>query len=190
MRRHLLTVLLLASAASPAWADNPMGYRVLTQEEAASLPHNRGALGMDIERAQHIDDDGLSFDIIRIKDVHRGSPGAQAGFHPGDSIISVDGRVFASLAAFGAYVGAQPPGTQVHVDTIPAGGGPRQAQRITATVGEAGRPAGQAGMSTGTKIAIGVGAAAILYCYEHGCLSHHDQQPASQPPASNPSYQR
>ena len=54
-----------------------MGYRLLTQEDAASLPHNHGALGLDIERAQRITDDGLAFDLIRVKQARRGSPGAQ-----------------------------------------------------------------------------------------------------------------
>jgi membrane-associated protease RseP (regulator of RpoE activity) len=148
-----------------------MGYRLLSQEDGASLPHNGGALGMDIERAQHITDDGLAFDIIRVKQVRPGSPGAQAGFRAGDQIIAVDGRVFASLTAFGAYVGSLQPGTQIKVDYIPAGGGPQQAQRLVATVGQPGRAA-PAGLSTGTKIAIGVGAAALFGCYELGCFSH------------------
>ncbi len=183
---RLLAAALLAAAATPAGAANPMGYRLLTQQEAATLPHNHGALGMDIERARHIEDDGLAFDLIGIKTVRAGTPGAQAGFHPGDSIIAVDGRAFASLAAFAAYVGAQPPGTAIRIDTIPAGGGPAQAQRITATVGQAGRAASPAGLSTGTKIAIGVGAAALLYCYERNCLGHHNARDATPPPASNP----
>jgi hypothetical protein len=99
-----------------------MGYRLLSQEDGASLPHNGGALGMDIERAQHITDDGLAFDIIRGKQVRPGSPGEQA-------------------------------------------------QRLVATVGQPGRAA-PAGLSTGTKIAIGVGAAALFGCYELGCFSH------------------
>ena len=152
-----------------------MGYRLVSQDDAASLPRNGGALGMDIERAQHITDDGLAFDIIRVKQVRRGSPGAQAGFRAGDQIIAVDGRVFASLTAFGAYVGSPPPGTEIKVDLIPAGGGPQQAQRLVATVGAAGRAA-PAGMSTGTKVAIGIGAAALFGCYELGCFSHRTGQ--------------
>lgn len=163
-----------------------MGYRLLTQEDAASLPHNHGALGLDIERAQQITDDGLSFDLIRVKQARRGSAGAQAGFKPGDEIIAVDGRVFASLAAFGAYVGSLPPGSQMQVDTIPAGGGPQQAQRVAVTVGEAGRtmavPA--QGMSTGTKVAIGVGTVALFGCYELGCFSHRQQHAAPTTPQS------
>ena len=184
MRRRIAAVLcagLLALSCVPARADNPMGYRLVTQEDAAALPHNGGALGMDIERAQHISDDGLAFDIIRVKQVRRGSPGAQAGFKAGDQIIAVDGRVFASLTAFAGYVGSIPPGSQVKVDYIPDGGGPQQAQRLVATVGAAGRAA-PAGLSTGTKLAIGVGAAALFGCYELGCFSHRagtQQQPAA-----------
>jgi hypothetical protein len=37
------SVLVLPVAAR---ADNPMSYRLLSQQEAAGLPHNRGALGM------------------------------------------------------------------------------------------------------------------------------------------------
>ena len=65
------------------------------------------------------------------------------------------------------------------VDYIPSGGGPQQAQRIGVTVGDGGRAVAPAqaspeheGLSTGTKIAIGVGAAAALFgCYEMGCFS-------------------
>ena len=167
--------LWLPWAAVPARADNPMGYRLVSQADAAALPHNGGALGMDIERAQHITDDGLAFDIIRVKQVRRGSPGAQAGFHAGDQIIAVDGRVFASLTAFAAYVGSLPPGSQIKVDYIPEGGGPKQAQRLAATVGAAGRAA-PAGLSTGTKVAIGIGAAALFGCYELGCFTHRSGQ--------------
>jgi S1-C subfamily serine protease len=182
-----------------ARADNPMSYRLLSQQEAAGLPHNRGALGLQVERAQQITDDGMTFDILRVKQVRPGSPGAQAGFKFGDQIIAVDGRVFASLASFAAYVGSVAPGTQASVDYIPAGGGPQQAQRIGVTVGAAGQaavPNSQAngpastGMSTGTKVAIGVGAAALFGCYELGCFSHRSaagttngtRQQVQQPP--------
>lgn len=164
--------------SAPAKAENQMGYQLLSSQDAAGLPRNRGSLGMDIERAQQITDGGMTFDIIRVKQVRRGSPGARAGFGPGDQIIAVDGRVFPSLAAFAAYVGSVQPGATVTVDYIPANGGPAQAQRVAVTVGAAGGPAqaaqqapAQGGMSTGTKVAIGVGAAALLGCYEMGCFS-------------------
>jgi len=182
MRRPIIgalcaSLLAMSCLPAPAHADNPMGYRLLTQEDAAGLPHKGGALGMDIERAQHVTDDGLSFDIIRVKQVRRGSPGEQAGFHAGDQIIAVDGRVFATLVSFGAYIGSLPPGQEIKVDTIPAGGGPQQAQRLVATVGAAGRSAPAAGMSTGTKLAIGAGAVALFGCYELGCFSHKPRAP-------------
>lgn len=173
---RLLGVVLAAAvlAAGPARADNAMGYQMLTAEQAAQLPRRGGALGLDVERAQHLTDNGLTFDIMRVKQVRRGSAGARAGFAVGDQLIAVDGRVFPTIAAFAAYIGAMPPGQQITVDYMPAGGGPKQAQRVTLAVGAAGQnaPAASTGMSTGTKIAIGLGAAALLGCYEAGCFSH------------------
>ena len=162
-----------------ARAENQMGYQLLSAQDASSLPRNHGSLGMDIERAQQITDGGMTFDLIRVKQVRRGSPGARAGFGPGDQIIAVDGNVFPSLAAFAAYVGSVPPGHTVSVDYIPADGGPAQAQRVSVTLAAAGNPgrpvpsdqAASTGLSTGTKVAIGVGAAALLGCYELGCFS-------------------
>ena len=186
------TVLFLQCAAVPARADNQMGYRLLSSQEASGLPRNGGGLGMDVERAQQITDAGMTFDLIRVKAVRRGSPGAQAGFHVGDQIIAVDGRVFPTLAAFAAYVGATPPGQRVSVDYMPAGGGPQQAQRMSVTVGAGGRamqatdrpsqdPATSSGMSTRSKVAIGVGAAALFGCYEMGCFSSRSRNPVQQP---------
>ena len=43
--------LALPWTAAPARADNPMGYRLVSQDDAASLPRNGGALGMDSERS-------------------------------------------------------------------------------------------------------------------------------------------
>ena len=182
--------LLLQVVPGPARADNQMGYRLLTQQEAASLPRNGGALGLDVERAQQITDGGMTFDLIRVKSVRRGSPGAQAGFNVGDQIIAIDGRVFPTLTTFASYIGATSPGQRIAVDYMPAGGGPQQAQRMSVTIGAAGRsmqpsdqppPQDQAsgGMSTGTKVAIGVGAAALFGCYEIGCFSRHSR---SHPP--------
>jgi predicted metalloprotease with PDZ domain len=130
--------------------------------------------------------------LIRVKQVRSGSPGEQAGFHPGDEIIAVNGEVFSSLAVFAAYVGSVQPGSQINVDYIPAGGGPQQAQRIAVTVGMAGQTAqptvqadqsnqSRQGLSTGTKVAIGVGAVALFGCYELGCFSRHHQT-ATVPP--------
>ncbi len=170
---------LLSVQILPARAENQMGYQLVTAQAAASMPRQRGSLGMDIERAQQITDGGMTFDIIRVKSVRRGSPGAQAGFGPGDQIIAVNGKVFASLQAFAGYVGGTAPGTRVNVDYIPSGGGPAQAQRVAVVVGAAGAAAAPStGMSTGEKVAIGVGAAALLGCYEMGCFSHKSASPA------------
>ena len=180
------TMIIGQLGVEPALAENKMGYQMLSQQVAARLSPAGGSLGVDVERSQQITDDGMTFDIIRVKAVRRGSPAAQAGLKAGDQVIAVDGRVFESLRTFAAYVGSIEPGMKVAVDYIPANGGPAQAQRVAVTVGAAnGRAQAQSspGMSTGTKIAIGVGAAALLGCYEIGCFSH---RPAAQPnPAAN-----
>lgn len=173
------SLLSLQCAPSPALAENQMGYQLLSAREAAGLPRRGGALGMDIGPAQQITDSGMTFEVLRVNGVRRGSPGAQAGFNVGDLIIAVDGRVFPSVPAFAAYAGSMQPGRQVAVDYIPAGGGPQNAQRVALTVGSGGRtvpaqqddPARSTGMSTGTKLAIGAGAAALFGCYELGCFS-------------------
>ena len=129
-----------------------------------------------------VNEPGMSFEIMRVSGVHRDAPGARAGFRAGDEIVSVNGRVFPSLAVFAAYVHALPPGQPASVDYIPAGGGPAQAQRVQIVPGE-----GQQGMSTREKVAIGVGAAALFGCYELGCFPHH--QPAPPQPVQTPTYQ-
>ncbi len=180
-----VTFLGVQSVPSPARADNQMGYLLLSTQQAANLPRAGGALGMDIGRAQQINDAGMTFDLLRIKGVRMNSPGSQAGFKAGDKIIAVDGQVFQSVAAFAGYVGSLPPGKQISVDYIPAGGGPQQAQRAAVTVGDGGRavaPAQQdarsqsTGMSTGTKLAIGAGAVALFGCYEMGCFNRSKAQ--------------
>lgn len=197
MTRSILTTLVVAWALilgavpSPAQADNPMGYRLLSAQDAASLPRNRGALGLDVERSQQITDSGMTFEVMRVMQVKPGSPGAQAGFRPGDQIIAVDGRVFPTITAFAAYVGSVQPGTQAVIDYIPSGGGPGQAQRLPVVVGAPGQAAQAApnanngtastGLSTGTKVAIGVGAAALLGCYELGCFSRKGSSRAPAP---------
>lgn len=201
MRLLVVPFMLIAwTLPGPARADNAMGYRLLSAQEAAGLPNNHGSLGMAIERSQAIISGGMTFDIIRVKQVQRGSPGDRAGFRPGDNIIAVDGRVFPTLASFGAYVGSKPPGTQASVDYIPSGSSPSQAQRVMVIVGAPGAPAPtdtaaeagktSGGLSTRSKVAIGVGAAAVLGCYEMGCFSHRGsgQQPAqtAQPSGQNP----
>ena len=58
------SLLVAQGAALPARAaDNPMGYRLLTPQEAAQLPRNHGSLGLDVERAQQISDNGRVFEM-------------------------------------------------------------------------------------------------------------------------------
>ena len=135
-------------------------------------------------RAEQITSGGLTFELMKVNRVNSGSAGDRAGLRVGDQIIAVDGRVFPSVAAFAGYVGSKAAGDQVSMDTIPAGGGPQQAQRISMTLtggaqatAQANPPVPEAGLSTGTKVAIGVGAAALFGCYKLGCFSRH-RQPA------------
>jgi len=188
--------LSLQCISGPAQAQNQMGYQLLPAQQAASLPRRGGALGMDVGPAQQVNEGGMAFELLRVNGVRRGSPGAQAGFNVGDQIIAVDGRVFPSVAAFASYIGSVQPGRQITVDTMPAGGGPQQAQRIGVTVGAGGRamPAQQGeqarsgGLSTGSKVAIGVGAAALFGCYELGCFSRAKLSSGDlrQPPVQQP----
>ena len=180
MRRFRFAMAAWCAAAAvwpaAAYADNPMGYRLVTPQEAASLPKNGGTLGLELQRAEMVNDAGIAFEIMRVDRVREHSPGARAGFRAGDDLISVNGRVFPSLAVFAAYVGSLPPGRPASVDYIPAGGGPAQAQRVQVV------PGGGAaqGMSTKEKVAIGVGAAALFGCYELGCFSHRQAPPPAQ----------
>jgi len=187
----LLSLPLASWAARHAHAENQMGYRLLSAQEAAALPRNQGALGLDVERAQQITDAGITFDLMRVKQVRQGSAGARAGFRRGDQIIAVDGLVFPSIAAFAAYIGSVAPGNRVSIDYMPAGSGPANAERVPVTLGAAGRTpqnyarensggeTGSGGMSTRMKI--GIGAAALFGCYELGCFSR--SKPAA--PAGN-----
>ncbi len=180
------TFLSLPCLPGAALAENQMGYRLLSTEQAVGLPRNGGALGMDIGRAQQIANGGITFDLLRVNGVRRGSPGAQAGFNVGDQIIAVDGQVFQNVAAFAAYVGSLQPGRQIAVDYMPANGGPQQAQRVAVTVGAGGRAVlaqaeeqAHTGMSTGSKLAIGAGAAALFGCYKLGCFNRSAAQPGN-----------
>ena len=180
----LLAAVFLAGQAGPVRADNKMGYLLLSQEEARTLPHNGGALGLDVERGQQINDQGLVFELIQVKSARDRAPGAAAGLRRGDEIIAVDGRVFASLSTFAAYIGAAGAGSRLVIDYIPSGGGPAQAQRVTAQIGSpAQRKQAEEVMSTSTKVAIGVGAAALFGCYELGCFKRN--APPQQPPSLN-----
>jgi len=181
----LAAILLLGESGAMARAENAMGYQLLSEQEAATLPRNHGGLGLDVSRAQRITDNGMTFDIMQVTTVKPGSPGANAGFHRGDQIIAVDGRLFPSLKAFAAYVGSMQPGTVTTIDYMPAGGGPERAERVAVTVGGLQQPGPQMGerqktsdgMSIGTKLAIGAGAVALLGCYKFGCFSHKSSHP-------------
>jgi hypothetical protein len=164
---------------SPASAENQMGYTLLPAAQAAQLSRGGGVLGLDVGRAQQISDSGMTFELLKVNSVRRGSPGETAGLKVGDQIIAVNGRVFPSVAAFASYVGSKQPGERITIDTMPAGGGPRDAQRVTVVLGSSRQvvqtqPTAPAatGLSTGTKVAIGIGAAALFGCYEFGCFSH------------------
>ena len=87
----IASMLTLQSTPKLAYAENQMGYRLLSVQEASRLPRHHGALGMDVEWAQQIIDGGMTFDVLRVKQVRRGSPGDRAGFRKGDQIIAVDG---------------------------------------------------------------------------------------------------
>lgn len=187
------TFLSLQCLKAAAQTQNQMNYHLVTAQEAASLQFAGGALGMNIVTGEQIHDGGLDFELLKISGVQSGTPGAQAGLHPGDQIIAADGRVFPSLKTFAAYVGSIPPGRLMSMDYIPSGGGPQQAQRIGVTVGNRGRAVAPAqtdaqpsheGLSTGTKIAIGVGAAALFGCYEMGCFSRKKANTVQSPSQS------
>ncbi len=174
-------VLLIAQATTePTWADNKMGYQLETQEQAAGLSPAGGSLGMRVGPEQEISSEGLTFELLKVESIGEGSPAAQAGLSVGDRIIAVNGHVFPSTATFAAFVGAVAPGGQIEVDYIPSGGGPDKAQRVGVTVGAKGQaaparntatPGERQGLSTGAKVAIGLGAAAVFGCYELNCFS-------------------
>ena len=193
MVNRTLTALLTASFLSlqvlptPAAADNQMGYQLLTAEQAAALPRGGGKLGLNVGRAQQINSGGMTFELLRVNGVTQGSAGDKAGLRTGDQIIAVDGKVFPSVAAFASYVGSISPAGRISIDYMPQGGGPQQAQRVGLTLGgapsatpEASRPQ-SSGLTTGEKVAIGVGAAALFGCYKFGCLSRLRRSVGAQP---------
>ncbi len=184
----MLTWQLLPNAA---FADNQMGYQLLSADQASLLPRNGGKLGMQVDRAQQITSGGLTFDVLRVKAVAANSAGAHAGFKSGDQIIAVDGRVFASVASFAAYVGSLPPAHQISVDYMPSDGGPQEAQRVNVTLGgqtltTVAPPPQSEGLSTGTKVAIGIGAAALFGCYKLGCFTHKSKPTMQAQPSGAP----
>ena len=132
-----VTVALSLPAIGSAEADNAMGYRLVTQRDAAALPHRGASLGLDVAAGRHISGNAMSFELIRISRVRPGSPGAAAGLRAGDQIIAVDGRLFDSLATFARFVGSFRAGIRLSVDYIPAGGDVASAQRITIAAGSA-----------------------------------------------------
>jgi len=175
----LASMLTVQLASVVANAENSMGYRLVSAAQAARLPNNHGALGLDVAPAQPITDSGMTFALMRVKRAQAGSAAAQAGLQRGDQIIAVNGRVFPTITAFAGYMRSMAPGSRVHIDYIPAGGGPRNAERVAVIVGKAGSSGTQyaqaqakeqsSGISTRTKI--GLGAAAVLGCYYFGCFS-------------------
>ena len=177
----LASMLTAQLVPAVAYAENPMGYRVLSVEQAARLPNKSGALGLDIAPAQQISDSGMTFALMQVKRVQAGSTAAQASLQRGDQIIAMNGRVFPSATAFAAYVRSMAPGSRINIDYIPAGGSPRNAERVAVVIGKPGSHGPQeqhaqaqeksSGMSTRTKI--GFWAAALLGCYYFGCFSSH-----------------
>jgi len=180
---RLAAALVAASlfVAPMAQADNQMGYQLFGPQQAAQLSRGGGVLGMDVGRGQVINDSGMTFELLRVQSVRRGSPAAQAGMAVGDQVIAVDGKVFPSVATFASYVGSLSPGRTIAVDYLPRGGGPERAQRVGVTLAGAGAstatPAAQPsapeshGLSTGQKLAIGAGAVALFGCYKLGCFN-------------------
>ncbi len=174
MKSAVVTCVVLSLALPTlAFADNPMGYRLLDTQEASALPRGGATLGVNVGRAERITNNDLTFDLLKVQSVRQGSAGARAGLKAGDEIVAVDGRVFPSVAAFASYVGSKQPGGRVSMDYIPSGGGPQQAQRLAVDLGggASNGPPQQAGLTSGQKIAIGVGAAALFGCYRFGCYS-------------------
>ena len=166
------------SLASVALADNKMGYKMETAEQATALAKAGGSLGMKVGPKDDITSEGLTFQVLKVEGVVGDSPAAQAGLKVGDQIIAVDGHVFPNTKTFAQYVGSIEPGKQIDVDYMPESGGPKDAKRVAVTVGKGGhaaKPKEEAaktggGLSTGQKVAIGVGAAAIFGCYEFDCF--------------------
>ena len=167
------------SLVAVALADNKMGYKLETAEQASQLHRTGGSLGMKVGPENDINSEGLSFQLLKVEGVVDDSPAKQAGLAVGDQVIAVDGHVFPNTKTFAEYVGSIAPGQQIDVDYMPKGGGPKDAKRVGVTVGEGGhaikpkqgaqKSAG--GLSTGEKVAIGIGAAAVIGCYEFDCYS-------------------
>ena len=200
MKREIAMVaaVLLGSQAlsAVASADNKMGYKLETAEQAATLAKAGGSLGMKVGPQGDISSEGLSFQVLKVEGVVEDSPASQAGLKIGDQIIAVDGHVFPNTKTFAEYVGSIEPGRKIDVDYMPQSGGPKDAKRVAVTVGKGGhaiKPKDDAakttdGLSTGQKIAIGVGAAAIFGCYEFDCFkklkAKYEEERAKHAPAA------
>ena len=176
----LATIVGVPMAPAIVYAENAMGYRLVPTEQAARLPNNRGAVGLDVAPAKQVTDSGMTFDLMEVRRVKAGSAGDAAGLQRGDEIIAVNGRVFPSANAFALYLRSIRPGTRITIDYIPAGRGPANAERVSLVMGtgntiQNGQTQAHSGMSTRTKI--GLGAAAILGCYYIGCFSGGGSSP-------------
>ena len=186
------------SLAGVAVADNKMGYTLETPEQAAALTKAGGSLGMKVGPKDDITSEGLTFQVLKVEGVVADSPASQAGLKVEDQIIAVDGHVFPNTKTFAEYVGSIDPGRQIDVDYMPQGGGPKDAKRVGVTVGKGGHatqpkadaPRSAGGLSTGDKVAIGVGAAAIFGCYEFDCFkklkAKYEEERAKRAPATTP----
>ena len=184
------------SLAAVASADNKMGYTLETPEQASQLHRAGGSLGMKVGPEDNINSEGLSFQLLKVEGVVDDSPAKQAGLAVGDQVIAVNGHVFPNTKTFAEYVGSIAPGEQVDIDYMPKGGGPKDAKRVGVTVGEGGhatKPKQEAqksagGLSTGEKVAIGLGAAAVIGCLEWNCYSKikkkYDEERSGKAPAA------
>ena len=184
VRRVAAAAAIVALLHGPvARAENQMGYQLMTEQQASQLPRGGGSLGLDVTRGQVITDSAMTFELLKVQAVRRGTPASRAGLAVGDQVIAVDGRVFPSVAAFAGYVGSLPAGRTIGIDYLPRGAGPEKAQRLAVTMGGASgaAPAPRTtepeshGMSMGQKLAIGAGAVALFGCYKYGCFSRGAQ---------------
>ncbi len=196
-RKIAMVVAVLLGSQSLASADNKMGYKLETPEQASSLTKAGGSLGMKVGPKDDITSEGLTFQVLKVEGVVADSPASQAGLKVGDQIIAVDGHVFPNTRTFAEFVGSIEPGKQIDVDYMPENGGPKDAKRVGVTIGKGGHatkpkedaPKSAAGLSTGDKVAIGVGAAAIFGCYEFDCFkklkAKYEEERAKHVPATS-----
>ena len=73
----LASILTAQMTPMMARAENAMGYRLLSMEQAGHLPNNRGAVGLDVAAARQITEAGMTFDLMRVQRVQAGSAAAQ-----------------------------------------------------------------------------------------------------------------